>query len=75
MTVQGRVQNGVVVFDAGQMLPDGTLVVVSPLQPRAQSPHGKQRVEVPLVHSANPGTLNLTGDQIAEILEQEDVSA
>ena len=55
MNVQGRVQNGVVVFDAGQTLPEGMMVVVSPVPSPPQSPQGKQRIKLPLVHSANPG--------------------
>lgn len=37
MTLQGRVQNGVVVFHNGDLLPDGTFVEVTPLHYEAGS--------------------------------------
>jgi hypothetical protein len=39
MISHGRVENGVVVFQNGPPLPDGTLVEVTPLQP-ANAGHG-----------------------------------
>ena len=73
MEVTGHVHNGVVVFDNGITLPEGISVVVS--IPQAEKPVLKEgkRVEFPLVRSREPGTLHLTNDQIAEILENEDV--
>ena len=38
MTLKGRVQNGVVVFQNGAALPDGTLVQVTPLSYEAGNP-------------------------------------
>lgn len=38
MTLRGRVENGVVVFQNDQALPDGTLVDVTPLRPEKASP-------------------------------------
>jgi hypothetical protein len=35
MSLRGRVENGVVVFQSGPPLPDGTLVQVTPLPDRA----------------------------------------
>jgi hypothetical protein len=41
MSLQGRVENGVVVFQNGPPLPDGTLVEVTPLQPHRPGPGPK----------------------------------
>jgi hypothetical protein len=75
MNVSGRVQNGVVVLEGGLSLPEGTKVTVScdiaPVSPQRRK---KKRVEFPLVHSKHPGTLHLTGQPIAEILDEEDGS-
>ena len=38
MSLHGRVENGVVVFQNGAPLPDGTLVEVTPLQPDRAGP-------------------------------------
>jgi hypothetical protein len=35
MTLHGRVENGVVVFQSDPPLPEGTLVAVTPLQPQS----------------------------------------
>jgi hypothetical protein len=38
MSLHGRIENGVVVFQNGPPLPDGTLVEVTPLQPDRAAP-------------------------------------
>jgi hypothetical protein len=38
MSLHGRVENGVVVFENGAALPDGTLVEVTPRQPTTAAP-------------------------------------
>lgn len=73
MIYPGRVQNGVVVLESGQVLPEGASVsiwcpTIAKLHP---SPKG-QRVQVPLVRSERPGCVELTGDRIAAILDEED---
>jgi hypothetical protein len=75
MTIHGRVKNGVVVLENGPVLPDGTQVTVSyqPARPGSQS-KGKP-VRFPLVHSKKPGSVHLTGERIAEILDEEDASS
>jgi hypothetical protein len=73
MVVSGRVQNGVVVLDNGLSLPEGTAVIVSyPAAPDATSATPKRRVQVPLVRTQNPGTWNLTNEQIGQIFDDED---
>jgi hypothetical protein len=73
MEVTGYIHNGVVVFDNGISLPEGMSVVVSIPQVEKSARKEGKRVEFPLVRSQRPGTLHLTNDQIAEILENEDV--
>lgn len=74
MVVAGRVQNGVVVLDGDVALPEGARVTVScadlPGRTSAES-----FVRFPLVPSERPGSLPLTSDRIAELLDDEDVSA
>ena len=76
MTIPGRVQNGVVVLDGNTTLPEGTrvsvLIPVTPLGPPAEM---KRRVKLPFVRSDRPGTLLLTAERVAELLDEEDVPA
>ena len=75
MEIPGRVKNGVVVLEGGTTLPEGTSVTV--LYPRVRiwrKPGKKKRVRFPLVRSKHPGTLDLTNQRIAEILEEEELS-
>jgi hypothetical protein len=73
-TIPGRVKNGVVVLERGT-LPEGAAVTVS-YEGLSQiiTPSGKKRIQVPLVRTGQPGTVKLTGERIAEILDQEDAS-
>jgi hypothetical protein len=74
--ISGRVENGVVVFDGGATLPEGTRVVVSQLSPAEQQPQtSKTLVELPLVPSDEPGSIHLTNERIYEILDEEDIDA
>lgn len=76
MVITGRVENGVVVLPSGTTLPEGAEVAVSyPLPGVLKPPTGKKRIEVPLVRTNEPGTVNLTNDRIAEILEEEDLAS
>ena len=74
MEVSGTVQNGVVVLPKGVALPEGlevTVVCFAPMIPSAGSPH---EITLPLIHTNEPlGSLNLTNERIAEILNAEDV--
>jgi hypothetical protein len=74
-TFPGRVRNGVVVLEQGTRLPEGAAVTVccaltSTLQPVRK----KRRVVLPLVKSKRPGSLPLTGERIAQLLEEEDAA-
>jgi hypothetical protein len=75
MKIPGRIQNGVVVLESGRALPEGAKVTVSCDDSRvSQKRRKKKRLKFPLVHSKHPGSLHLTSQRIAEILEQEDAS-
>ena len=76
MEIRGVVQNGVVVLEGELQLPEGAVVSVSyPISPPAVSPDSRQRVQLPLVPSDRPGSLDLTADRIAEFLDDDDVSS
>jgi hypothetical protein len=73
--ISGRVKNGVVVLDNGLRLPEGAAVTVVPRKsPSRVASTRPRRVVFPLVRSKHPGTLHLTNQRIAEILEQEDIA-
>jgi hypothetical protein len=76
MIIPGRVHNGVVVLEGSTALPEGAEVTVSYPAPAPTKPPGeKKRINVPLVQTGQPGGVNLTGEQIHEILDAEDVEA
>lgn len=71
----GRIQNGVVVLNDGQILPEGLAVTVLFELPQDKTPaQPKGRIEFPLVKSAHPGSVHLTGELIGEILDAEDAA-
>jgi len=76
MVVSGRVHNGVVVLEDASALPEGAAVSVTYPASLREKPrdHGR-RIQVPLVHTDEPGSVNLTGARIAEILDEEDASS
>jgi hypothetical protein len=75
MVIPGRVHNGVVVLEGGPPLPEGASVSICYPAASAPKPVGeKRRIQVPLVHSDRPGSVQLTGERIAEILDEEDAS-
>jgi hypothetical protein len=74
MRIRGRVRNGMVILEGAPPLPEGMEVTVScPGAPIRRRPGKKRRVKLPLVESKRPGTLQLTNERIAEILQEEDV--
>jgi hypothetical protein len=76
MELQGIVQNGVVVLTAGVTLPEGTPVTVTcEVKPVPQPAAGKKRVQLPLVRTGKPGSMNLNNERIAEIFDDEDVAS
>ena len=76
MEIQGVVQNGVVVF-AGQVpFPEGTKVSVAVCDNSAnRDAPERKRVEFPIYYSDAPGTIDLTNERIAEILDDEDIES
>jgi hypothetical protein len=76
MEIQGRVHHGVVVLEGEPELPEGMVVTVSfPDPPHLEPPVPRRRVSLPLVPSDRPGSLHLTAERIAEILDDDDASA
>ena len=74
MIIQGHVHQGVVVLAGNQKLPEGVEVtVICPSVPSHAEERPKRPIRLPLVPSDNPGSLHLTAERIAEILEEEDL--
>ena len=74
MRIPGRVCDGKVVLDGQHALPEGTNVFVEVCDTPEPTDHPTP-VQFPLVRSQRPGSLNLSNQRIAEILEDEDLSA
>lgn len=75
MVIPGRVHNGMVVLESEAALPEGAAVtVIYPAPPQADPAAQKRRIQVPLVRTGQPGSVQLTGTRIAEILDEEDAS-
>ena len=75
MKIPGRVQNGVVVFDENFSLPEGAPVsIVYPASCSEKPVVDKRRIELPLVHCQQRGSVDLTSQRIAEILDAEDAA-
>jgi len=75
MNSRGRIKNGFVVLEPGPVLPEGAEVTVSCEQPPSEDKERKRRrVQLPLVPSDHPGSVNLTADHVAELLDEGDVS-
>lgn len=75
MIIPGRVHNGVVVLEGRPELPEGAAVSIWYPAPVGSTPvHEKRRIQVPLVRSERRGSVQLTGERIAEILDDEDAS-
>ena len=75
MVIAGKVVGGVVVLEGNPQLPEGATVTVSYEGPTGiTSAVAKKRIQVPLVRTGQPGSVNLTNDRIAEILDEEDAS-
>ena len=75
MVIPGRVHNGVVVVEGEPALPEGAAVTITyPALPEAKLAGAKRRIQVPLVRTGQPGSVQLTSAAIAEILDHEDAS-
>jgi hypothetical protein len=76
MELNGFVQNGVIVLTGGATLPEGTPVRVScSFESASSRAPEKKRVQLPLVRTGAPGTMNLSNERIAEIFDEEDVAS
>jgi hypothetical protein len=75
MTIAGRVEGGVVILEPGSTLPDGTAVTIVPRRaPVIHMAKKRRRVALPLVPSKRPGSLRLSAERIAQLLEEDDLS-
>jgi hypothetical protein len=75
MTIPGRVHNGVVILEGGSALPEGAAVTISyPATSEPKPVRAKRRIEVPLVRTGRPGTVHLTGERIATLLDEDDAA-
>ena len=72
MIISGRVQNGVVIPDGNVPLPEGAVVTISCSLPTAAITSTKQRIQLPLVVTGDPGSLHLTNERIGEIMDEDD---
>jgi len=76
MEIPGRVRSGVVVLEGGASLPEGAAVIVScPDAVLAPASRPARRVELPLVLSKHPGSVLLTAERVAELLDEAHVSS
>jgi hypothetical protein len=74
MVITGSIHNGVVVLEGGISLPEGVrvqVILTSETQPAKKS---GQRVKLPIFDSGEPPFIDLTNDQIADILDREDAA-
>lgn len=76
MSLPGRVEKGVVVFEGNSIPPDGTPVSVSDRSaPVIRVARHPKPVVLPIFDYGGPADIELTNDRIAEILDQEDASS
>ena len=76
MVVSGKITGGVVVLDEPGALPEGMSVSVHPRSsPMIRAAKKQRRVVLPLFPSDKPGSVALTNDRIAEILQDQDASS
>lgn len=76
MEIQGVFHDGVVVLQGSVSLPEGATVTVTYRPaPRIRVAVHPKPVVLPLFESDQPGTIDLTNERIAEIVDQEDASS
>ncbi len=73
MRIPGTIRDGKVVIAEQFVLPEGALVFVE-LADAAKTAESV-RVQFPLKKATQPGSLKLSNQRIAELLEDEDISA
>jgi hypothetical protein len=76
MVISGHVKNGVIVLQGDSRLPEGAVVTVTyPADVHTPAQEKKRRIQVPLVRTGEPGSIELTAERIAEIMDDDDVPA
>lgn len=74
MNIRGRIKNGRVELDGSPSIPEGTKVVVYVNDQPTKVDDESTPLPFPIVSAERPGSVNLTSDLIAEMLEDDDVS-
>ena len=74
MVITGSVHNGVVVPEGGITLPEGVRVQIILTDEPEPTRKSGQRVKLPIFDSGEPPFIDLTNEQIADILDREDAS-
>lgn len=75
MKFNSSVEEEAILLKNGQTLPEGTRVTVSGLQTLGgNDDNAKHRITLPLVGSLHPGTLQMTAERVAELLDEQDSS-
>ncbi len=75
MVIPARVHNGVVVLEGDSALPEGAAVnVVFLAAANGKTPRERRPVQLRLIPSSRAGNVQLTNEQISEIMDEEDVS-
>ena len=63
-----------VVIEGNHLLPEGARVIVV-VESDADLEAKQAPVRFPIFHSKNPGTLELSGNRVSEILDDEEISS
>jgi hypothetical protein len=76
MVLTGRIQNGMVVLDGNPPVPEGAIVAVTigPTSLPKLEFTGTTYIDLPIINAGPPGSLQLTAEKIAEILDAEDAA-
>jgi hypothetical protein len=77
MVLHGQVKNGSIIMSENAVLPEGAEVtVIVPSLERTSSDRIKRSPGgLPVVPSKHPGTVNLTSERVAELLEADDFAS
>lgn len=74
MKFEGAVENGVVVLPPDVRLAEGAIGVVQLAQEQfTGEPRPRKRIQFPLVQTKHPGSVHLTNDIIAELLNATEI--
>lgn len=75
MITHGKVIDGVIVPDGGISLPEGADVTISYAEMVSPTNGRNRRIQLPVIPSERPGSVSLTAERVAELLDEADVPA